>query len=78
MVNSVILTLFCQNLKKSIRQIGIGRPKMNSSCPFGMINFVNLFLLFSLFLLLFIGLVALFDTINGSHYTILAIFYLYL
>ena len=38
----------------------------------------QLILLFSLFLLIFISLIALFGIINGSHYTISANFYLYL
>ena len=38
----------------------------------------QLILLFSLFLLLFISSIALFDTIHGSHCTILANFYFYL
>ena len=38
----------------------------------------QLFLLFSLFLLLFMGPIALFGTIHRSHYTILANFKLYL
>ena len=47
-------------------------------CPFDKNYFYQLILLFSLFLLLFIGLTALFDTINKSHYTISTKFYLYL
>ena len=38
-------------------------------------NFCQLILLFSLFLLLFMSLIALFDTIYGSHCTISANFY---
>ena len=45
---------------------------------FGKNYFCQLILLFSLFLLLFMGPVALFDTIYGSHYTISTNFYLYL
>ena len=45
---------------------------------FGKNYFCQLILLFSLFLLLFMSLTALFGTIHGSHCTILANFYLYL
>ena len=45
---------------------------------FGKKKFCQLILLFSLFLLLFMGFTELFDTIHESHYTILANFYLYL
>ena len=38
----------------------------------------QLILLFNLFFLLFMGLIALFGTIHGFHYTILVNFYLYL
>ena len=50
----------------------------NSKCPFGKDYFCQLILLFRLFLLLFMGLNALFDIIHGFHYIILANFYLYL
>ena len=45
---------------------------------FGIDFKTNFFLLFSLFLLLFIGPIALFGTIHVSHYTISATFELYL
>ena len=45
---------------------------------FGMDYFCQFLLLFSLFLLLFMGLTALFGIIHGSHCTILTNFYLYL
>ena len=41
-------------------------------------HFYQLILLFNLFLLLFMSLIALFGTIYGSQYTISANFYLYL
>ena len=44
----------------------------------GSVYFCQLILLFSLFLILFMSLIALFDTIHGSHYTISTNFYLYL
>ena len=47
-------------------------------CPFGKNYFCQLILLFSLFLLLFIGLMTLFGTIHKSHYIISANFYFYL
>ena len=47
-------------------------------CPFDKNYFYQLILLFSLFLLLFMDLTALFDTTHGSYYTILTNFYLYL
>ena len=40
--------------------------------------FYQLILLFSLFLLLFLDFIVLFDTIHKSHYIILTNFYLYL
>ena len=45
---------------------------------FGMDYFCQLILLFNLFLLLFMGLTALFGIIHKSHYTISTNFYLYL
>ena len=47
-------------------------------CPFDKDYFCQLILLFSLFLLLFMDLTALFNTTYGFHYTISANFYLYL
>ena len=47
-------------------------------CVFGKKYFYQLILLFNLFLLLFMGPNAFFDTIHGSHGTISANFYLYL
>ena len=47
-------------------------------CAFGMDEICQLILLFSLFLLLFISLTALFDTIHGSYCIISLNFYLYL
>ena len=47
-------------------------------CVFGSKLKSQLILLFSLFLLLFMGLIALFDTIYESHCTISVNFYLYL
>ena len=56
----------------------ISGSQTNPKCTFGIDYFCQLILLFSLFLLLFMGLTALFDTIYGSYYTISANFYLYL
>ena len=47
-------------------------------CVFGKNNFCQLILLYILFLVLFMGLTALFDTIHGPHCTISANFYIYL
>ena len=52
--------------------------KFYVKCTFGNTYFCQLILLFNLFLLLFMGLTALFDTIHGLHYTFLTNFYLYL
>ena len=52
--------------------------ELEFKCVFGKNCFCQFILLFSLFLLLFIGLIALFDTIHRSYSTILANFYLYL
>ena len=60
--------------KKTILQL----TRAYMMCPFGKDYFCQLILLFSLFLLLFMGLTALFGTIHGSHYTILANYYIYL
>ena len=49
-----------------------------TKCPFGKDYFCQLILLFSLFLLLFMGPTTLFVTIHGSHYTISANFYRYI
>ena len=54
------------------------REEISSTCAFGSKFKSQLILLFSLFLLLFMGLIALFGTIYGSHYTISANFSLYL
>ena len=54
------------------------KNNLEIKCAFGMDYFGQLILLFSLFLLLFIGLIALFGTIHGFHCTISANFYLYL
>ena len=51
---------------------------LNNKCVFGKNYFCQFILLFSLFLLLFIGLITLFDIIYGSYCTISAKFYLYL
>ena len=51
---------------------------MEMKYPFGKNYFYQLILLFSLFLLLFIGFTVLFDIIHESHYTISTNFYLYL
>ena len=40
---------------------------LSNKCSFGKDYFYQLFLIFGLFLLLFIGLIALFDIIHGSH-----------
>ena len=56
----------------------ISGSQTDPKCTFGIDYFCQLILLFSLFLLLFMGLTALFDTIYGSYYTISANFYLYL
>jgi len=47
-------------------------------CPFDMNYFCQLILLFSLFLVLFMGLIVPFSTIHGSYYTISVKIYLYL
>ena len=54
------------------------RIQTPSKCPIGKNYFSQPILLFSLFLLLFMGLIALFNTIYESHYTISATFFLYL
>ena len=54
------------------------REEISSTCAFGSKIKSQLILLFSLFLLLFMGLIALFGTIYGSHYTISANSSLYL
>ena len=50
--------------------------ELHIKCPFGMINFANLFY-YSAFFLLFIGLIAFFGTIHGYHYTISVNFHFY-
>ena len=52
--------------------------KIQTKCAFGWRWKIKIISLFSLFLLLFIGLTALFGTIHGSHYTISTNFYFYL
>ena len=47
-------------------------------CAFGMKWKIKIILLFNLFLLLFMGLTALFGTIHGSYSTISTNFYIYL
>ena len=69
-----------KSVSKNIRTI-LGPPLLSTS--FDQLRFWYTFtcqfiLLFSLFLLLFIGLTALFSIIYESHYTISANFYLYL
>ena len=69
-----------KSVSKNIRTI-LGPPLLSTS--FDQLRFwytftCQLILLFSLFLLLFIGLTALFSIIYESHYTISANFYLYL
>ena len=54
------------------------REEISSKCAFGSKFKSQLILLFSLFLLLFTGLIVFFDTIHGSHYTISINFSLYL
>ena len=49
-----------------------------TKCPFGKDYFYQLILLFSLFLILFMGPTTLFGTIHGSYYIISVNFYLYL
>ena len=67
------------------KKFGIGKrlihPKPNQlplyahmKCVFGVGLKNQLFLLFNLFLLLFIGLIAFFDTIHRSHCTVSATF----
>ena len=53
-------------------------PKRTLSVCLAKIIFANFILLFSLFVLLFMGPTTFLDTIHGSHYTISANFYLYL
>ena len=52
--------------------------KFYVKCAFGNTYFCQLILLFNLFLLLFMGLTVLIDTIHGLHYTFSTNFYLYL
>ena len=47
-------------------------------CAFGLGLKIKIISLFSLFLLLFMSLTALFDTIHGYYYTISTNFYIYL
>ena len=54
------------------------KNKLNSKKKPGFLSPCQLILLFSLFLLLFMGLTALFDTIHGSYSTISTNFYFYL
>ena len=54
------------------------RSSQHSKCVLGSKLENQLILLFSLFLLLFIGPIALFSIIHGFHCTILANFYFYL
>ena len=56
----------------------ISATQSHSKCPFNKNDFCQLILVFSLFLILFIGLTILFGTIYEFHYTILANFYFYL
>ena len=56
----------------------ISRSQTNPKCAFGSKLKNQFILLFSLFLLLFMDLTALFGIIHGSHCTISAIFYFYL
>ena len=53
-------------------------PSMQTSYAFSISLKNQLFLLFSLFLLLFMGIIVLFDTIHGSYFIISAIFQIYL
>ena len=64
--------------RKNGKTIGSKFTIMFSKCPFGKNDFCQLILLFSLFLLLFIGFTILFDTIHRFHYTISIKFYIYL
>ena len=52
--------------------------QMGTKYSFGKYYFCQIILQFSLFLLLFMGLSALCDTIHGSHYTISVNTYFYL
>ena len=77
---SIELLTTNKSVSKNIRTI-LGPPLLSTS--FDQLRFwytftCQLILLFSLFLLLFIGLTALFSIIYESHYTISANFYLYL
>ena len=63
---------------KSLNEKKKKKKKKCFECAFDNTYFCQLILLFSLFLLLFIGLNAFFDTIHESHYTISTNFYLYL
>ena len=80
-----------ENLEKEIIIKPLTRPKPNANrkpstrsissqtkCAFGYQLKSQPILLFGLFLLLFIGLIVLFDIIHRSHCTISANFYLYL
>ena len=53
-------------------------PSMQTSSAFSISLKNQLFLLFNLFLLLFMGIIVLFDTIHGSYFIISAIFQIYL
>ena len=56
----------------------INGSQTDPKCWFGKKLFFQFILLFSLFLLLFMGLTAFIGTIHGSHYIISTNFYLYL
>ena len=56
----------------------INGSQTNPQCAFGKNNFCEIILLFSLFLLLFMGFTTLFGIIYGYHCAISANFYLYL
>ena len=72
-----IILLQCFQIQFSV-SITISSIQTDPQCLFGKNYFCQLILLFSLFLLLFLGFITLFDTIHGSHCTITANFYLYL
>ena len=66
-----------KNLKRA-KNADANANQMDTKSPLGVIILCQLILLFSLFLLLFIGLTAFFGIIHKSHYTISTNFYLYL
>ena len=74
LISGLDLILACRSYSQ-IRVSGLGR---DTQCAFGSSLKSELVLLFRLFLLLFIGLTTLIDTIHRFHYTISVNCYFYL